>query len=105
MTRAPQAGERAEVADRDEGFPPESRVRDQGAAARGVAIEALDQVADDRVAHVGANDAIEKAKREPRLAMRGAGHDASSPTSRPAAMRRSATRFCRSARFPTAVTE
>jgi hypothetical protein len=66
----------------------------------------LDQITDDRVARVGANDTIEKSKAERRRGEVASvvRHGASSPTSRPAAIRRRAKMFSRSARFPAAVT-
>lgn len=90
----------------DERLPPKTQTSSGQAALGHVPTMPLDEITDDRVARAGANDAIEKSKAERRrgevaIVVR---HGASSPTSRPAAMRRRAKMFSRSARFPAAVT-
>ncbi len=106
MSFAPEAGEGTEVTNGDERFPPEAHASGRRSALDRVSAMPFDQIPDDRVARVGTDDAIEKPKPDRR---RGdvaivARHGASSPTSSPAAMRRRANRFSRSARFPAALT-
>ena len=86
----------------DERFPPKTQAGRGQTALYRVSTMPLDQIAHDRVARVGADDTIEKPKddrRRCRIAIVGR-HGVSSPTSSPAAMRRNAKRFSRSARFP-----
>ncbi len=106
MSFAPEAGERTEVTNGDERFPPKTQASSGQTALDRVPTMPFDEIADDRVARVGADDTIEKPKADRRrgdvaIVVR---HGASSPTSRPAAMRRRANMFSRSTRFPTAVT-
>lgn len=90
----------------DERFPPEAQARGRETVLERVSSIPLGQIADDRVARVGADDTIEEPKAETRrgeiaIVVR---HGASSPTSSPVAIRRSAKRFSLSVRFPAAVT-
>jgi len=103
---APEAGERTEVTNGDERLPPKTQASSGQAALDHVPTMPLDEITDDRVARVGANDTIEKSKAERRCGEVAivVCHGASSPTSSPAAMRRRANKFSRSARFPDAVT-
>ena len=103
MPLTAKAGQGTEVTNGDERLPPEAQASYRGAALDRVSTMPFGQVADDRIALIGTKDAIEEAYPEHRRVV--ARHGASSPTSSPAAMRRSAKRFSRSARLPAAVTE
>ena len=89
----------SKVAQGHRGLTPKMQLCDYGTALPEVRLEALDQVAGDRIAKVRANERFDET-----YEAWCSGHGVSSPTSRPAAIARSADNCCWSTRRPAAET-